>query len=172
MVVELVTDTIEFPVNDGIAFGDVFGLVDNKVDMATLSSTSDAEVGNTSIVRVLFRVLAIPWMLGPVTEPGNSKMLLRTDRRTHTILGSSAAVSFADEAFTKPSGKKRIVRRKNIMNNKIRVNLTSQIRIGRWCLCRHDDTRRWNVRNPTPKHSRSQTRSIYHVENLRSCLPE
>ena len=157
MVVELVIGTIAFSVGDGIAFEDVFELGDKRVEMATLSSRFDAGIGDTSIVRVVFRVLTIPSMLGPVIEPGNNSMLFRMDRRTHTILGSSVATSFEDKAFTKPGSKKRLAQRSNILNNKkIRVDLDSQIRIGRWCLCRHDDTRRWNVRNPTPKHSRSQ----------------
>lgn len=171
MVVELVTGTIAFSVGDRTAFGDVFGLEDKRVEMATLSSTFDAGIGDTAIVRVVFKVLAIPSMLGPVIVPGNSITLFKTDRRTHTVLGSPVAVSFGGEAFAKPRGKKRIVRRSNIMNNNTRVDFTSQVQIERWCLCRHDKTRRWNVGNPKPKHSRAPTRSIYHVENMRSCLP-
>ena len=75
MVVELVTGTIAFSVGDGIAFGDVFELGDKRVEPATLSSGFDAGIGDTAIVRVVFSVLAIPSMLGPVIEPGNNTML-------------------------------------------------------------------------------------------------
>ena len=151
MVVELVTDPISLSVGDEMAFRDVFGLEVRRVDAATLSSTSDAGIGDTAIVRVVFIVLAIPSMLGPVIEPGNSNMLLRTDRRTHTILGSPTDVSFEDEAFIKPRVKQKIARKSIMMNDKIGVDFTSQSQIGRSCLCRHDKTRRWNVRNPTSK---------------------